>query len=641
MKKIYGLISISLLMSTARGQNWNPSKQTILKEGTPLSEVIVTASKIPQSSFETGKVVIVIDSLQLEHSGGKSISQLLGEQTGITVGGSGGNIGSQKSIFLRGATSQNTLILIDGIPISDPSADGQTMDPRTLNINQFSRIEILKGGQSTIYGSEAVAGVINFITKKNVSKPISVTNSLGGGSLGTFKQNINVGGNFEKTIQYQFNYSHFKTQGIQETVDNGTDTLLKGHFPKNGFEQHSFTGNIFLHPSSHFEINPFIRFSNNSGSYTPGAFLGGNFPYHLKTLQIGLNSIYHFNKNQFLKIFEGNSYTNRNYISSYGESIYKGFFNQIEANYFQDINPHFAVIAGISYQFDQTADTTSTIKNPSYHIISPFLDILIKNFHHFYLEAGIRYNHHSAYPSSTTYSFNPSYHLSNHTKVFGTIATSYRAPTLYNLYGGYGVASPFLKPENSVNYELGISSSLLSKSINYRLVGFYRKGKNVIVYNYKTNSYFNEDQEKVKGIEFESTYNLTSNVTLKGFYSFLTGTINTLLDTSGKQVALHELIRRPKNSYGLSVIFQPKSSLFMSLNFRSYLNRFDEDFTTYKIIPLANYSLLDGYGEYSFINGRLKVFAQLNNILNKDYTEIYGYTTLRFNMMAGIQFRWF
>src|SRR4026207_1662896 len=157
-----------------------------------LDNVVIIATKYPTKQSNTGKLVSVVTRQQIEQSVGKDLAQVLNEQTGLTVSGSYSNPGKDKSIFFRGASSNYTLILLDGIPLNDPSGTGGTFDIRLIPLEQIERIEILKGSQSTLYGSNAIAGVINIISKKPANTNLTGNGLLSYGSYNTFRGNANL-----------------------------------------------------------------------------------------------------------------------------------------------------------------------------------------------------------------------------------------------------------------------------------------------------------------------------------------------------------------------------------------------------------------------------------------------------------------
>ncbi|MEJ7672681.1 MAG: TonB-dependent receptor plug domain-containing protein [Chitinophagaceae bacterium] len=160
-----------------------------------LDPVIITANKIAQKQSSTGKVITVITKEQIEKSSGRTVAQLLNEQVGVTINGALNNLGANQTVYLRGANAGRTLILMDGIPVYDPSFINNDFDLNLLSLNNVERIEICRGAQSTLYGSDAVAGVINIITlKTDISKPVNIKATIGVGSFGTYRGNFQIYG---------------------------------------------------------------------------------------------------------------------------------------------------------------------------------------------------------------------------------------------------------------------------------------------------------------------------------------------------------------------------------------------------------------------------------------------------------------
>jgi vitamin B12 transporter len=224
MKKEQKVWAISLIAFGWLAPNLVLSQQDSLRT-TQLSEVVITASKFPKSKNETGKVLTVIDAEELSRAGGKDLAQILNEQVGLVINGANSNAGKDKSVYLRGAKSEYTLILIDGIPLADPSSvSGGAYDLRLLSLDQVERIEIMKGSQSTLYGTDAMAGVINIITKTQSEKPITTNASIAYGTYNTLQTTAGVAGNVQD-VNYRIGYSRFSTDGISEARESGPNNF--------------------------------------------------------------------------------------------------------------------------------------------------------------------------------------------------------------------------------------------------------------------------------------------------------------------------------------------------------------------------------------------------------------------------------
>lgn len=178
-----------------------------------LDPVVITANKFPQKQSQTGKVVTVIDKNTIEKLGGHTLGEILNTVAGVTINGANNNLGTNQRISIRGSSDGNVLLLIDGIPVNDPSVISNYFDLNFINTSQIERIEVLKGGQSTLYGSDAVSGVINIIIKKTENKKIAPYASVSFGSYATFNGTAGVRGQ-TKTITYNAFASAISSKGF-------------------------------------------------------------------------------------------------------------------------------------------------------------------------------------------------------------------------------------------------------------------------------------------------------------------------------------------------------------------------------------------------------------------------------------------
>ncbi|WP_276499925.1 TonB-dependent receptor plug domain-containing protein [Terrimonas pollutisoli] len=594
-----------------------------------LSQVIITASKFSKKASETGKVVTVINRAVLDRSMGKDLAQLLTEQTGIVINGATSNPGKDKSVFLRGAKNDYTVILINGVPVTDPSGVGGAFDLRLFPIEQIERIEIVKGAQSTLYGSNAIAGVINIITRKGADKPAQLFGNFSGGSFGTFKSNAGLSGNADK-VSYNIGFVHHETKGISEAKD----TTKAKSFDKDGFLQNGLYLNIDGEVIEGLHIKPYFRYNFYKGDYDDGSFADAPNKYKSSLLSTGAAAQYNFSKGAVVAQY-GYDEISRNYSGF----PFEGKSKSAELYGHVNLEEHFQLLAGVDYRNQQSLDTNANPKNPKFNITSPYLSLFVKNLRGFNLEIGGRYNNHSEFGDHFTYSVNPSYLLNEEVKLFLNVASAFRAPTLSELYGQWG-SNPDLKPEKSKTYEGGVQVSLLDNKLDARVVYFSRNIKDVIAYG-PAFSYINLNKQKDHGIEIEPTLHINKDLHLKLYYAFTDGEVTT--NIAGKDTSYFNLLRRPKHSFGINVGYQVTPKLFVSTNLYNYSKRTDIyfDMITYDQVPviLKKYLLWSAYAEYAVVTNRLKLFVDFKNITNADYEEVYGYSTQGFNVMGGISFK--
>lgn len=618
------LLSLAALLAAMHAHAQDSTKKQ-------LDEVVVTATKYERKAFETGKVITVLDRTVLDRSHGKDLAQLLTEQAGIVVNGATSNPGKDKSIFFRGAASNNTVILINGIPLSDPTGLGAAFDLRLIPIDQIERIEILKGAQSTLYGSNAVAGVINIITRKgSPGKPAELYGSYAMGSYNTIKADAGLGGGNDK-LRYNMGFSHLETKGISDALD----TAAVKTFDKDGFMQKSVNVNIDGEVINNLRVKPFFRYTSIIGNLDGGSFIDKkNAGYESKLISAGTQVNYKFNKGQVTAQYQ---YDDLDRIAD--GAVFKGKTQLAEAFAQYDLFKHVQVLLGSDVRVQQLLDTNLLKRNPLVTMASPYLAVFLKDLNGFYLEAGGRFNHNSVFGNNFTYSFNPSYLIDKNVKVFANIASAYRAPSLTELYGLYG-PNPDLKPEKSYTWELGAQASLINNILETRVVYFNRRGKDVI--NWFGAGFVNVEEQKDQGLEVEPTINITKDLNIKLYYSYVDGKVTT--PSNGKDTTYHNLVRRPKHSFGATIGYQVTKNLFVSTNMYTYGKRYDlgfgppPDFLTVQI-PLTSYTMWNAYAEYKLLKNRIRIFVDLKNITNAKYQEVLGYSTMGTNITAGLAVR--
>jgi vitamin B12 transporter len=627
-RKVWAITSIVLWLLAPNQINAQQDASAVHQ----LEEVVITATKFPKNQTETGKVLTIIDEDVLKRSAGKDIAQLLNEQVGMAVSGSNSNTGKDKSVYLRGAKNEYTLILLDGVPLNDPSGiSGGAYDLRLISLDQVERIEILKGSQSTLYGSDAIAGVINIITKKSEEKGVELFGTIGYGSYNSVKGSAGVRG-ATKHVGYNLSYSGLSSDGISEASENGTVA-----FDKDGASQSAFQTSVDFKPTTLLSVRPFFRYSKFEGKYDGGAYTDDLLNNYAATLlNTGLHAGYSLKKGA-INFQYAYDQTDRSYDGTYGKSEYFGKFHLAElfANY--TLGNRLQLLAGIANQEYKMLDKTATEADPSVTLLSPYLSVF-SHFGNFSAEIGGRYNHHTKFGENFTYSFNPSYRMKNNLKLFYNLSTGFKAPSLYQLYGEYG-ANPQLKPEKSLSNEIGAQWLSPEKKTELRIVAFTRSIKDVIIYAYPAN--VNLDNQNDLGIEVESSFTLSNQLNVKVFYSFVDGNVKT--QVLGKDTTYHNLFRRPKHMAGVNLGYQLNNQFFISINTKFFGERndlyFDTETFTNQSVNLNAYTLVDLYGEYRLKKMKSTLFADIKNILNTDYQEVYGYSTMGININAGIAVR--
>ena len=616
-----------------------------------LDEVIVTANKFPQKQSETGKVVDIITQEQLQKSFGKSLGEVLNQQPGLNINGADNNLGTNQTVYTRGASSANTLIMLDGVPLYDASGISNEFDLNNFALDNIERIEILKGTQSTLYGSDAVAGVINIISKKGGKKPFNLNADFSAGSYGTYKAGVALSGTNGKGQTYFFSYNKIYSKGFSSAYDS----TGKQGFDKDGFNQDVFQLNYGFKLSKKTSVRLFGKYNNNHADIDAGAFADDkDYTYHNDNTIAGASVDYKLN-NGFVRVQYNYNIFNRNFtddstdvggFSQYQKGRYNGTSNFAELYTNLHLNKHIELLAGADYRENKTEQLyiyipdygfpSLPISGDSAHTnqFSGYASLFLKAIKGFNLDFGGRWNHHSIYGNNFTYSVNPFYVINNRYKIYTNVSSGYRVPSLYQLYSEFGNKN--LKPEVTTSYEAGVQ--YYSENINARVTGFIRNGKDVFVFytdpNTFASNYINGDKQRDYGVETEAAIHFTPQLSAVFNYAYVDGKITTQ-EFPGKDTSFFNLYKRPKNILNLSLNYNVTKNIYLSTHLKTVSKAFEPQ---YMAAPyeLKGYYTLDFYGRYKF-NNKFSIFADLQNITDQKYFVTRGFTTKGFNVNGGVQ----
>jgi len=616
-----------------------------------LDEVVITATKFPIKQSLTGKVVTVIDGQQLQRNSGKSLTEVLNTQAGIVVNGSSNVLGTNQDVYLLGAAAGKTLILLDGVPVYDASGISGAYDLNLISVDQVERIEILKGSQSTLYGSDAIAGVINIISKKGGAKKINATASLAGGSYNTFKGSVAVNGTVKNT-GYSVQYTKLKSKGFS-TAQYQTGI---NNFDNDGMDENIFRTNISQKIGNKFSVRANTQLSYYKTDADAGQFTDdADYTIKNKNTLIGFGADYtmaktilhfNYNYNRVSRVYLDDS-ASRGGFSYYSKGDYTGksHFAELYSNI--AVAKHIDVLVGADYRNQLTGQNYFSISSFGPFTSTPLSDdstkvnqfgayasVVVKDVKGFNVELGARYNNFNKYGNVFTFSFNPSYVINNSIKIFGNISSGFKAPSLYQVYSEYRNPNGELKPEKSLSIEGGIQ--YYKDNINLRAAYFSRDIKdNIVFYSAGAptyaNYYVNADKQKDKGLELETSI-VFGKVTLNANYVNLDGKVETKAGL--KDTSFFNLYRRPRQTVNLNVGIELCKNWNMNIGVQSIGKRYEAVYASAPI-EMPAYYVWNLYSTYC-ITKNIKAFVDLKNITDEKYSEVYGYNSRRFNFMAGV-----
>lgn len=607
MKRLWFILLPFLMISSA----W-------AEEKVKLDEVVVTAARIQESIEETTSDVIVIRDDEIKKMNVQFIPDVLRKVPDLNLVQNGGP-GKAAAVLLRGGSSAHTLIMIDGVKVNSTTTG--SFDFSGINVDDIERIEIVKGPQSTIYGSEAMVGVINIITKKGEGKP-KVDVSVESGSFGTYKPSVTVSGG-NKQLDYRLTGTYFYTDGIS-VAKQGTE--------KDGYKNASFSGKFGLRSSEKFELEFTGKYYYDRSELDDFNSFAGQAVDNLNYVQHG----HHYMLSGKGKLYLSNVWEQILTMSTASDSLKfrdpEITFNNADISTSIDtidwqhnlyISDLYALTAGAEYrkekgenkgQFDRTIENKALYLNNKLKLLK---EDLVFN-------AGLRYDDHETFGNKTTYRVGVVYNIKPaELRIKGSYGTGFRSPNFNELFwpadpiwGGGG--NPNLKPEKTNSWEAGIEKGFLNEKVMLSATYFDQKYDDLI----SGWPPVNIAKAEIKGIEVDATLKVTGNINIKAGYTYL--------DTEDKATG-QNLPLRPNDKLNLSAEFSTKDMSVIA-NYTFVSERYDSSVRR----NLSSYSLVNLSSNYA-IKKWLTIFARINNLFDADYEEAGSYGTPGFSVYGGMK----
>jgi len=592
---------------------------------------IISTSKTTQSIKNTTSNVTVITADDIEEKGYQTVAQAIEQQSGIIISRSGG-MGQLTSVFTRGMNSGQTLVLLDGMRLNDPSSPNGTAYIETLTTANIQQIEIVKGGSSSIWGSNASAAVINIITKQP-KEGVHGSLALSYGSYSTRGADADISYKDEK-LTAQVLASYLKTDGFSALAPRDAE--------EDGYENKSYNvklGYAFDENNKlslmYNDIKTDIQYDgyNNFGNPDPN-----DENTHGDTRQKNYGLSYTFKSGNYSAVLNASkSEIERNYISSSYKSL-----NEATSDEYSLINQYIydknKAVLGLEYKdidglfkSESSFSPVPDLRDAGYKNKAIFLSNTYYINDNTLLETNLRYDDFDKFDNKTTYKIGLKHHHS-FLKGFTTSAnyyTAYDAPTIYQLAEQSPTVSS-LKPM----YTTGFDISAGYKDI-ITITYFNNKVEDSIedIGGWGNPAYINVDgTEKFEGLELQSAYILESlNLNLSANYTHL---LKYQKDDGT------DLTRRPKDILHAAIDYYTDNNMHFGINTQYIGDRIDTDYSTFPAseVSTGNYTLWNlNFGAKITDNFDLNIDAR--NIFDKEYQSVYGYATEGRSLYAKIKYQ--
>ena len=563
-----------------------------------IETIIVTATRSSIPTKNATVPVTIIDREQIELSLAKDLSQILRFEAGLDIGRNGGP-GQATSLFLRGTESNHTLVLVDGVRINPGTIGGAAF--QNINPKIIERIEIVKGARSALYGTDAIGGVINIITKKVNSDFINT--SVGFGSYNNKTALFEMGYN-NKITEFGVTVNSNKTDGYQIRSDSdikrGYENLTSNFYIKRNIQDNELT-------LRHFRTNGKIEYLDFMLSPLDQDFIN-------ESLAIEFNSNSDSQINSKILISSIKDDIKQNQSTDYVYSKRNVFDGQVS----YDTEYH-NIIAGL-YVSDEEASSYAWGSgfNEDTRSNAIFLqDSISEGKHRVFIAA--RYIDHVTFGNEMLWNAEYGFDINDRIAINGSTGHAYRAPDATDRYG-YG-GNIHLLPEISDDIQLNVEYRIDSNT-SYRLELFNTKINNLIEYDYYSDKMLNIGKASMRGMQIGYKLNHEK-------YSIRADYIN---QRAKNDIDKNDLLRRPKQSITINIARELNQHR-LGLSILASEKR--KDFG----VILPGYAIVNLTGQFT-ISQNTTINAQIENLLNKKYETAENYKMQGRSVFFDITHNW-
>ena len=604
-----------------------------------LPEIVVTASRVPIPSTTVGSTITVITGSEIEAKQALSVGEVLREVPGLAVNRTGG-VGANTQVRIRGAEANQTLTIIDGIEVGDP-ANGSEFDFGNLLVHEFERIEVLRGPQTALWGSDAIGGVVNIITRKGIGTP-EISTAVEIGSFRTVKGSASYreGGEDHHFALHALGYHTDGISAASEDLGNNEQDSYRNRTAhlKFGFSPVS---------SLDLELNFVGRLAD--AEIETDNFVGGT---GLVDADFRTSSTKRYYKGSAsLSIFEGRwshqigaAHTNSHRVARQNgafNSLFEGVKQKID--YQTNLTFTTSTLAGAEHSMTLAAereeetvvaasaftDVDRDIKNLGY--VAEYRLNLMDSIH--FSLAG-RHDDADFFDDTNTYRLATAYHHEGWgTRFHASYGEGVKNPTIFELFGFASNFSgnPNLSPESAEGWDIGIEQPLLNGNAIVDIT-YFQSDITDLIQGSGTTARNLPGISETYGVEIAATYQFSDDLTVTGSHTWSVGQ-----DANGS-----ELVRRPKHIASLNANYafhwnDRPGSLNVGVDFNGERTdlEFDPSFNS-AAVRLESFTLVKIATSYEVKPG-VDVFLRGENLLDRDYEEALTFGSPGRAIYAGVR----